>query len=142
MILHGLFAECVNRAPGLILANPNYVKKVVFPLEILPCVAMGSAVFHGGISLAVMLLAQLAAHGTIPWTIVLIPFVLLPLLCTTLGLAWFLSALGVYFRDVIASNRHHHHHLICSFPRCSSPSPRCRRSFKPGSSSTHLTLVI
>ena len=93
--------RCVNRAPSLILANPNYVKKVVFPLEILPCVAMGSAVFHGGISLAVMLLALLLTHGTIPWTIVLIPFVLLPLLCATLGIAWFLSAVGVYIRDIV-----------------------------------------
>ena len=101
MILHALFAECVNRAPSLILSNPNYVKKVVFPLEILPCVAMGSAVFHGGISLAVMLLALLLTHGTIPWTIVLIPFVLMPLLCATLGIAWFLSALGVYIRDIV-----------------------------------------
>jgi homopolymeric O-antigen transport system permease protein len=101
MILHALFAECVNRAPSLILANPNYVKKIVFPLEILPCVAMGSAVFHGGISLVVMLLALLLTHGTIPWTIVLIPFVLLPLLCATLGIAWFLSAVGVYIRDIV-----------------------------------------
>jgi lipopolysaccharide transport system permease protein len=101
MILHGLFAECVNRAPTLVLSNPNYVKKVVFPLEILPYVALGSAVFHGGISLAVMLLALLLTQGTIPWTIVLIPFVLLPLLCATLGIAWFLSALGVYIRDIV-----------------------------------------
>lgn len=101
MILHGFFAECVNRAPSLVLSNPNYVKKVVFPLEILPCVAMGSAVFHGGISLGVMLLVQMVFHGAIPWTIVLIPFVLLPLLCATLGIAWFLSALGVYIRDIV-----------------------------------------
>ena len=100
MILHALFAECVNRAPNLVLSNANYVKKVVFPLEILPCVAMGSAVFHGGISLTVMLAALLLIHGTIPWTVVLIPFVLVPLLCATLGVAWFLSALGVYFRDI------------------------------------------
>jgi lipopolysaccharide transport system permease protein len=100
MILHALFAECVNRAPNLVLSNANYVKKVVFPLEILPCVAMGSAVFHGGISLAVMLVVLLFLHGTIPWTILLIPFVLVPLLCATLGVAWFLSALGVYIRDI------------------------------------------
>jgi lipopolysaccharide transport system permease protein len=101
MILHGIFAECVNRAPSLVLSNPNYVKKVVFPLEILPWVAMGSAVFHGVISLCVLLLAQLLFHGTIPWTLILIPFVLLPLLCATLGIAWFLSALGVYIRDIV-----------------------------------------
>jgi len=100
LIVHGLFAECINRAPSLVLSNPNYVKKVVFPLEILPCVAMGSAVFHGGISLAVMLMAQLASYGSVPWTVVLIPFVILPLLFATLGTAWFLSSLGVYLRDI------------------------------------------
>src|SRR5215218_2012201 len=96
LIVHGLFAECINRAPNLVLSNPNYVKKVVFPLEILPCVAMGSAVFHGGISLVVMLMAQLASYGSVPWTVVLIPFVILPLLFATIGMAWFLSSLGVY----------------------------------------------
>jgi len=47
-----------------------------------------------------MVLALLLTHGTVPWTIVLIPFVVLPLLCATLGIAWFLSALGVYIRDI------------------------------------------
>jgi lipopolysaccharide transport system permease protein len=56
MIVHGLFAECVNRAPSLILSNVNYVKKVVFPLEILPWVAMGSALFHAMISLVALLI--------------------------------------------------------------------------------------
>ena len=55
LIVHGIFAECVNRAPALILSNVNYVKRVVFPLEILPWVAMGAAVFHGAIS------------GTVAW---------------------------------------------------------------------------
>jgi lipopolysaccharide transport system permease protein len=100
MILHSLFAECVNRAPNLIISNVNYVKKVVFPLEILPWVAMGSAVFHGVISLMVMLAIFVLTHGTAPLTVLLIPFVVLPLLCVTLGAAWFLSALGVYLRDM------------------------------------------
>src|SRR5262245_17193693 len=55
LIVYGLFAECINRAPSLILANANYVKKVVFPLEILPSVALGTALFHAGISLVVLL---------------------------------------------------------------------------------------
>ena len=100
MILHGIFAECVNRAPSLILSNVNYVKKVVFPLEILPWVAMGSAVFHGTISLAVLLAALLLTHGTVSWTIVLFPLVLLPFVCATIGTAWVLSSLGVYIRDI------------------------------------------
>ncbi len=100
IIVHGLFAECTNRAPGLILANVNYVKKVVFPLEILPWVAMGSTLFHSGISLLVLLLAQLLLNHTMPFTAVFFPIIILPLLLATMGVAWFLSAIGVYLRDV------------------------------------------
>lgn len=100
MIVHGLFAECLNRAPGLILSNVNYVKKVIFPLEILPCVALGSALFHTAISLVVLLLAQLILNQQLMWTVLLFPCVLLPLVFATLGFAWFLAGLGVYVRDI------------------------------------------
>jgi lipopolysaccharide transport system permease protein len=100
MILHALFAECVNRAPNLIISNVNYVKKVVFPLEILPWVAMGSAVFHAVISFMVLLVISVLTYRTAPLTVLLVPFVVLPLLCVTLGAAWFLSSLGVYLRDM------------------------------------------
>lgn len=100
MIIHGLFAECVNRAPSLILSNVNYVKKVIFPLESLPWVALMSALFHAVVSLAVLLLAQLVLSHALPWTVLLFPFVLLPLVVATLGFSWFLAALGVYLRDV------------------------------------------
>lgn len=100
LIVHGLFAECINRAPGLILSNVNYVKKVIFPLEILSLVAFGSAIFHTAISLVIMLLAQLILNQHMPPTVLFFPFVLLPLALATLGFAWFLAALGVYVRDV------------------------------------------
>lgn len=100
LIVHGLFAECVNRAPGLIVSNVNYVKKVVFPLEILPWVALGSALYHMGISLAVLLSAQVVFNQHIPLTAVLLPLVLTPLVLGTMGLGWFVAALGVYLRDV------------------------------------------
>jgi lipopolysaccharide transport system permease protein len=100
LIVHGLFAECINRAPTLILSNSNYVKKVVFPLEILPSVALGSALFHAGISLLVLLLVQLVLNQQLPWTVVIFPVILIPLLLATLGFAWLLSALGVYVRDI------------------------------------------
>jgi lipopolysaccharide transport system permease protein len=100
LIVHGLFAECANRAPGLILNNPSYVKRVVFPLEILPWVAMGSTLFHAGISLLMLLLAQLVLNHTMAWTAMLFPIVILPLLLITIGVAFFLSAIGVYLRDV------------------------------------------
>lgn len=100
MIVHGLFAECINRSPGLILSNVNYVKKVVFPLEILPSVAMGSALFHTIISVVVLLSAQLLLNQRFPWTIVFLPMILLPLLLATAGVAWVLSSLGVFVRDI------------------------------------------
>ena len=100
LIIHGLFAECLNRAPGLILANVTYVKKVVFPLEILPWVAAGSALFHSAVSIAVLLAAQLVVQQALAWTIFFLPIVLLPLLFATMGLAWFLSSIGVYMRVI------------------------------------------
>lgn len=100
LIVHGLFAEVLNRAPGLILANANYVKKVMFPLEILPAIAMGAALFHSLISLGVLLAAFALFNGYLHWTVIFIPLVILPLMILTLGLAWLLAALGVFLRDV------------------------------------------
>lgn len=100
MIIHGLFAECINRAPGLILTNVNYVKKVIFPLDILSWVALGSALFHTAVSLLVLLAAELIFLGGIPPTVLLFPVVLLPLVFATMGFAWLLSSLGVFIRDI------------------------------------------
>lgn len=100
LIVHGLFAECINRAPSLIISNVNYVKKVIFPVEILPLVAFGSAFFHAIISLVVLFLAQVIFLQHIPATAILLPVVLLPLVLGTLGLAWFLASIGVYLRDI------------------------------------------
>ena len=100
MIILGLFNELINRAPGLILSNVNYVKKVVFPLEIIPVVTMGAALFHGIINLGVLLIALLLLNGHLHWTVVFIPLILLPFVILTTGLAWFLASVGVFLRDV------------------------------------------
>lgn len=100
LIVHGLFAEVLNRAPTLILSNVNYVKKVIFPIEILPIITMGAALFHTVISLAVLLVAVVATSGMLHWTVIFMPLVLLPLIILTLGLAWMLASLGVFLRDV------------------------------------------
>ena len=100
MLVHGLFAECVNRAPGLVLANPNFVKKVVFPLEVLPWVTMGSALFHTGASLIVLLGGLVAGSLGVPPTAVLFPVVIAPFVLLTMGVSWFLAATGVYLRDL------------------------------------------
>jgi lipopolysaccharide transport system permease protein len=100
MIVHSLFAEILNRAPTLVLSNSNYVKRVVFPLEILPIVSAGAALFHCVISLLVLLAAFFLFNGHVKWTALYTPLIFLPLVILSLGFAWFLASLGVFVRDV------------------------------------------
>ncbi|MDR2172717.1 MAG: ABC transporter permease [Burkholderiales bacterium] len=100
LLVFNFFSECVNRAPGLILANTSYVKKVVFPLEILPVVTLGAALFHCGVGLLAWLLFYGIFFGVPPLTALLFPVVLLPLLFLTMGFSWLLASLGVFLRDV------------------------------------------
>jgi lipopolysaccharide transport system permease protein len=100
MIVHSLFSETLIRAPSLILTNVSYVKKIVFPLEILPVMAMGTSVFHALVSVLVLAGALVLLNGFLPWTAVFLPLVLLPLIVFSLGLAWALASLGVFLRDV------------------------------------------
>jgi lipopolysaccharide transport system permease protein len=100
MIVLNLFSEVLNRAPGLVLSNVNYVKKVVFPLEILPVISTGAALFHSLISLGVLLAAFGIFNGYLHWTAVFTPLVLLPLVILATGLSWMLASLGVFLRDV------------------------------------------
>lgn len=100
LIVHGLFAEVLNRSPSLIINNVNYVKKVIFPLETLSLVAMGGVLFHSFISIIVLISAFFIFNGYVHWTLLFLPIVLLPLIFLTLGVSWFLASLGVYIRDV------------------------------------------
>jgi lipopolysaccharide transport system permease protein len=100
LIVFNLFAECVSRSPGLILANVNYVKKVVFPVEILSWVSLGSAMFHGAVSLMVWLIAYFVFFGVPHGTVFLLPLVIVPLAFFIMGISWVLASLGVYLRDV------------------------------------------
>lgn len=99
LIAFNIFSECVSRAPTLITTNPNYVKKVVFPLEILPASTLGAALFHSLVSIVILIVATLLIRGTISVTIVLLPLAVFPLIGLCLGLGWFLASLGVYVRD-------------------------------------------
>ena len=100
LLVFNLFSECLNRAPGLVLANTNYVKKIVFPLETLPLVTLGAALFHMAISVLAWLIFYIVLFGTPPATALLLPLVLLPLVLLTLGLSWFLASISVYLRDI------------------------------------------
>lgn len=95
-----IFSECVNRAPNLIVGVPNYVKKVVFPLEILPLSVLGAALFHAVIGFTILVVAHLLTGGSLSWTLLLLPLVLLPVVGWSLGLSWLLASLGVFIRDL------------------------------------------
>lgn len=100
LLQFNLFAECINRAPSLIVGNQNYVKKVVFPLEILPWVSLGAALFQWAMSLCVWLIAYLIFFGFPHLTILFLPLILIPFLLLILGISWALASLGVFLRDV------------------------------------------
>jgi lipopolysaccharide transport system permease protein len=100
LLVFNLFSECISRAPGVILANVNYVKKVVFPLEILLWVNLGSALFHACISLLVWLIFYAFLYGVPRMEILLMPIILLPFLLFIMGLSWLLASLGVFIRDI------------------------------------------
>ena len=100
LLVFNLFSECINRAPSLVLGNVNYVKKVIFPLEVLPMVVLGSALFHFMIGLIVWGVFYLIFFGVPNIQILLLPLVVLPLAFMTLGLSWLLASIGVYLRDV------------------------------------------
>lgn len=100
LIVYNLFAECITRAPGLMLANLAYIKKVVFPLEILPWVTLFVALFNATVSSAVLMLGYLIVLGLPPIQTLILPLAVLPLLLLVLGFSLFLSSVGVFIRDL------------------------------------------
>jgi lipopolysaccharide transport system permease protein len=100
MALYSFLAECLSRAPGLILAHQNYVKNVVFPLEMLPAVMVASALLTLTATLLVILLLQATLGSGLSSTALLLPVMVLPLMLFVLGLSGFLASLGVYIRDI------------------------------------------
>lgn len=100
MIVHGFLAECINRAPVLIVGNPNFVKRVIFPLDILPWPMVLSALFHMLMNLVVFIVLRLIMDHVFAWTVVLLPLVVFPLIVLALGISWFLASAGVYMRDI------------------------------------------
>jgi lipopolysaccharide transport system permease protein len=100
LLVFNLFAEVASKAPNLIVEQPNLVKKVVFPIEILSWVTVLSGIFHLLISAGTLLVVLFFVRGGIPISALSLPFVLLPFIPLLLGLGWFFSAIGVFVRDV------------------------------------------
>jgi lipopolysaccharide transport system permease protein len=100
--LFNFLAEVITRSPGLILQQPNYVKKVVFPLEIFPITTVGAALFHFLVANIPLLIGFLIIDRRFPFGFVWLFIVVLPLAFGALGVSWILSALGVFVRDISA----------------------------------------
>lgn len=100
LLMHGLFAEMIQRAPTLVTGSPNLVRKVVFPLDLLPVVSLASALFHFAIGIAIWAAFHGVVRGLPPAAALWLPACVLPLALFALGLAWGLASLGVYLRDV------------------------------------------
>lgn len=100
LIVRELFAECLVRGPRLITSNKHFVTKIVFPLEILPMVSVCVALFHTAVGLVILTLAILFTQFALPFTVVLLPVVLFPIIVLALGVSWFLASLGVFLRDI------------------------------------------
>ncbi|NWF64509.1 MAG: ABC transporter permease [Chloroflexi bacterium] len=100
LIVFNIFSEALNQAPYLVVQNVNYVKKVIFPLEILSWVSLGGIFFHAVVQIGILLIVQLFLKAYIPWTVLFVPFILLPMFLLSLGVSWFVSSLGVFIRDI------------------------------------------
>ncbi len=100
LIILNFFSECMNRSPIMIVNNANFVKKVVFPIEVFPWVIVGTTLFHAMINTLILVAFSFFLLGKINITILLLPFLFVPLILFTLGLSWFLCSAGVYIRDI------------------------------------------
>lgn len=100
LMVHLFFAEIVGRAPSLVIENSTYVKKVVFPLEVLSVMTVVTALFHLAISMAVLFVGKLIITGTVSAAWVFLPVALIALIPMALGFSWFFSSISVYLRDV------------------------------------------
>lgn len=100
LIVFNLFAECINRSPSIITSNVNYVKKVVFPLEVLPYINLLSALYHAAISLIVWMSVYVIFVGAPKYTMIYLPMIVIPFALFIMGISWILASLGVYLRDI------------------------------------------
>ena len=100
MLIHGILAECLTQASSLISANPQYVKKVVFPLEALAWVTVIGAFFQGLVSACVLGIYLLFVNGFVPWTIIFLPLPLFSLGLVCLGITWLVAATAVFLKDI------------------------------------------
>lgn len=99
LITFNIFAETVSRAPSSVRSYPSFVKKIIFPVQILPMVPLGAALVHGVFNFLI-LISVLAWIGSLHVQILLFPLLLAPVLLLALGMSWFVAAWGVFIKDM------------------------------------------
>lgn len=100
LLVFNLFADVLNRSPRLVIEQPNLVKRVVFPLEVLPWVSLGGAVFHASLGLVILLAASAWSNAGLTFWALLTPLILATVVPFLLGIGWLLGGLGVFLRDI------------------------------------------
>lgn len=95
-----LVAEVIGVSPMIIVAQPNFVKKVVFPLEILPVAGVGASVFHFFISIVLVTLGIALVGPGLSWSALWLPVIMFPVVLFVVGMAWLIASVGVFFRDI------------------------------------------
>ncbi|KQQ58468.1 hypothetical protein ASF69_13820 [Rhizobium sp. Leaf311] len=100
LIIHAFFAEIVNNSPNLVNSNVNFVKKIVFPLEILSAVCVLSALINSFVAWLVLICVQNVLGSDFHGTAILFPVIMIPFAVLSLGLSWAIASLGVFVRDI------------------------------------------
>lgn len=100
LVLFNFLAECLSTAPTLLVSHGNFVKKVVFPLEVLAWSTVGKSLFHLAASLVILLVGVVLVLHHLPWQVVLLPLIVIPLSLMCVGCIWLVSSLAVFLKDV------------------------------------------
>jgi len=99
LICFNIFSDSVSRSPVSVRSFPSYVKKIIFPVTILPVVPLGTSLIHAAFNFIILLIA-LGLTGNFQMSVGLLPVIVIPLLFLSLGFAWFLAAWGVFIKDM------------------------------------------
>jgi len=99
LVVFNFFSEMAYRSPMLLHEYAHFIKQTIFPSDMLAVISTLRAAAYTGIGAVVMLICVAAVKGGLPWTVIFVPLIFIPLSAFLMGLSWFLSAIGAFTRD-------------------------------------------
>ena len=99
LIVFNFFSEMAYRSPMLLHEYAHFIKQTIFPSDMLAVISTLRAAAYTGIGAIVMLICIAAVKGGLPWTVIFVPLIFIPLAAFLMGLSWFLCAIGAFTRD-------------------------------------------